>query len=482
MPKQALRKYRLATNLSSDDTAAWRRRGETAALARLYDEAETAFCRLTELDPDSGEAWRSRASALRKLERYEEACAASANAVRLDGTSASWLERAECLTETVSDAGLGAEDAIRAATTAYILDVNEGNRPKERLVKSCLIVGVMQMRLNKHEEALDAFETALGHDSRTFEAWLGKGYALAGLNRNDEAIEAFRHAKRLAQGSSPSNVPRSPVAAVRSALSPIVNEFWTERRKVLVPTLAYAGGLVVWSINAHRNELGAQATLDVGYLIAGIVPGLIVFGLFALVLFLVAAPPFVSEWMADRSLAQLGASLVIVLAVIYWFGYLIAGAGAGLPLYFFIAASAVLFVVPFFTSPSGAVGRAIWLVLVATAAVVASVYVFAFYAEGVYPRLPQALGGGLPRCARLDVDTTTLSQQTLEGLLPAATSDGSPQETEDAATPKIRSVPVDILFSRDDVLFVRPRSEDDQQVAGNTHELRGGTVRAVISC
>jgi hypothetical protein len=37
---------------------------------------------------------------------------------------------------------------------------------------------------------------------------------------------------------------------------------------------------------------------------------------------------------------------------------------------------------------------------------------------------------------------------------------------------------VDILFAREDVLFVRPRSEGKAA----THELRGDAVRAVVGC
>lgn len=88
-----------------------------------------------------------------------------------------------------------------------------------------------------------------------------------------------------------------------------------------------------------------------------------------------------------------------------------------------------------------------------------------FYADWAYPRLPQSLGGGKPRCAQLDLDTSSLSQTTLAELAPGA-----------ARTDVVRTQRLDIVFARGETLYVQRPAED------RTVELRGGSIRAVVAC
>lgn len=108
--------------------------------------------------------------------------------------------------------------------------------------------------------------------------------------------------------------------------------------------------------------------------------------------------------------------------------------------------------------------RLLWYVYAPIVIVILAAAAFAIYAEALYPRLPQSLGGGKPRCAQLDLDTASLSPATVTEL--GARAEG----------PTVRTARLDIVFAQGETLFVRPPS--DERVL----ELRGGSVRAVIGC
>jgi tetratricopeptide (TPR) repeat protein len=491
--KLALKNYARATELDSGNTLAWESRGNLAASLDRHEEASSSFRHLAELEPDNADAWRGRARALRILEVYDDACIASANAVFYGARNPdNWLERAECLRV----AGDRPEDTLTAALHALSLASTSTEGWSDNWAQCSLLAGTALLSLQRFEEAIDAFDGAINLQRRPFLAWLGKGYALQGLGRSAEAVEAFHRARRLAYGSDAPNVPESPLAAVRAGFTPIARDFWTERRKLLIPSLAYAAGLVVWSVNAHRNDLGAQASADLDYLVAGIVPGLIFLALLGVVLFLMAAPAWTSEWMSQRR-PDVG-GYVMLGALIAWFAlvFLTPGENGEFDIAL-VVVSIFLMIAPFFLTPIGRGWRLIWTLAVVVGSLIAVVLVFSFYANNIYPRLPQSLGGGLPRCAHVDINTASISQQTLAGLLPAdgGRTDGSTSGTA-RSDPQIRSVDVDILFARDDVLFVRRRdeaeaggsksqaegSESQAEEANPTHELRGDVVRAVVAC
>jgi hypothetical protein len=478
--RRALRNYIAATEIDSSNAAAWQARASLAASLGRQEEAEAAFRCLTELAPENAEAWRGRARASRLLGIHHEACTASANAVFCESENPdNWLERAQCL----YDDGHRPEDALSAVLRAISLASSRSEEwPVTSWVQSYLIAGSVLLQLQRFEEALAAFEAGINLQSRSVFHWLGKGYALQGLGRSDEAIEAFQRARRLAYGSDAPGVPRSPVAAVRASLAPIVHDFWAERRKLLIPGVAYAAGLVVWSVNAHRNDLGAQASADLNYLVAGVVPGLLFLCLLVVALFLMAAPAWTSEWLSHRK--RNFAGYLLLGALIAWFTLVFVAPEENRAFDIaLLVLSIFLMITPFFLVPSGNTERLIWTIAVLVGSFVAVILVFNFYSDTIYPELPQSLGGGLPRCARLDIDTTSISDQTLKGLVTRNSGQTERSaETSAAADPQIRSIDVEILFARDDVLFVKRRDRKEAAGARPTHELRGDVVRAVVAC
>lgn len=266
--------------------------------------------------------------------------------------------------------------------------------------------------------------------------------------------------------------PPSPFDAVVTLSRPVVSFVWTEKRGLAFTALLYVLGLVVWSLNAARQDLGLGAAADLQYLVAGLVPALVL----AVALALLVAWLRVPAWARDRlrsrwpgvaeALGALGAVLfasgVFGVAALGWTGVL-----SRVP-----AVEAVLIIVLFtgavlvgLTREETWLFRLIWYVYGPLGVVLMLALAVAFYADWAYPRLPQSLGGGKPRCAQLDLDTSSLSQATLAELAPAA-----------ARSDVVRTQRLDIVFAQGDTLYVQ-RPADDRIV-----ELRGDSIRAVIGC
>jgi hypothetical protein len=253
---------------------------------------------------------------------------------------------------------------------------------------------------------------------------------------------------------------------------PLVSFVWVEKRGVALTALLYVLGLVVWSLNAARRDLGLGAAPDLQYLVAGLVPALVL----ALALAVLVAWLRLPAWSRDRlhswrpeiaaALASLGAVLfaagIFGAAIFGWTGLLDRFPLLAVVVYATFGVGVVLLGL---AREESWLFRLLWYVYAPIAIAFLVALAFAFYAEGIYPRLPQSLGGGRPRCAQLDLDAGSLSRETLAELAPGAATGG------------IRRTPrLDIVFAQGDTLFVR-RPEDDHVV-----ELRGGSIRAVAGC
>jgi hypothetical protein len=266
--------------------------------------------------------------------------------------------------------------------------------------------------------------------------------------------------------------PQSPLAAVTSLGRPVLATVWAEKRGVALTAVLYVLGLVVWSLNASRRDLGIQAAANLQYLLAGLVPAVVL----ALALAIFAAWLKVPAWSRDRLLTssprssraafRLGSVLwavgVAAIAIGGWAGLLDTTPVAA-PVYAITGAGFLLLGL---TRDDSWLFRLIWNVYAPIVIAALAVVAFFFYSETLYPKLPQSLGGGKPRCARLDLDTGSVSAATLAALAPNATTQ----------QPTVRTAKLDIVFAEGDKLFVkRPHTND-------VLELRGGAVRTVAGC
>jgi len=95
----------------------------------------------------------------------------------------------------------------------------------------------------------------------------------------------------------PASADGEHMKVLRRSVGPVFGEFWVARRALIIPALAYVGGLVVWSINANRNHLGSQVDASARYLIAGVVPAIVILAAVVLALALVELP----TWLRDKA-------------------------------------------------------------------------------------------------------------------------------------------------------------------------------------
>ncbi|MGH3070923.1 MAG: hypothetical protein ACRDNB_01475 [Gaiellaceae bacterium] len=266
--------------------------------------------------------------------------------------------------------------------------------------------------------------------------------------------------------------PPSPLDAVATLSRPVVAFVWTEKRGLALTALLYLLGLVVWSLNAARRDLGLGAAADLQYLVAGIVPAIVLAVALALLVAWLRVPAWSRDRLATRA-PRLSARLGSVGTVLFG-ASVVAIAGLGWTGVF--DRFAVLTVVVFTAFATGIVllgltkeeswlFRLLWYVYGPIGVLLLLALAFAFYAEGIYPRLPQSLGGGKPRCAELDLDASSLSSATLAELAPGAPPQGI-----------VRTQRLDVVFTQGDTLFVQRPAQS------RVLELRGGAIRAVVGC
>jgi tetratricopeptide (TPR) repeat protein len=125
-----------------------------------YSGAVAAYNNAVTLEPAYFEAWDGLADALNRNGQFNDALAASNRSLEINPNYVTgWINRGQIL----YNIGYWYENTAHDAATADAL----------------------------YAEQLNAFERAISLDPHNAEAWFNKGYALAGMQRYDEAIVAF---------------------------------------------------------------------------------------------------------------------------------------------------------------------------------------------------------------------------------------------------------------------------------------------------
>jgi hypothetical protein len=108
-----------------------------------------------------------------------------------------------------------------------------------------------------------------------------------------------------------------------------------------------------------------------------------------------------------------------------------------------------------------------------------------------YSEVPQALGGGRPRCAHLELSREKISPETMAVLaIATATPIGTPTAvaTSDSVSKTSRSREVSVLFESNDVLIVRlaktptPLAIATETPVTETFEIKRSAVEALAWC
>lgn len=134
--------------------------GHNLTISGNYSGAVVAYNKAITLEPAYFEAWNGRADALNRNGQFTDALAASNRSLEINPEYVNgWINRGQIL----YNIGYEYEDVVHDMEKADAL----------------------------YAEQLRAFEKAVSLDPNNAEAWFNLGYALAGMKRYDEAIDAF---------------------------------------------------------------------------------------------------------------------------------------------------------------------------------------------------------------------------------------------------------------------------------------------------
>ncbi|WP_415859056.1 tetratricopeptide repeat protein [Burkholderia pyrrocinia] len=211
-------------------------RGDALLALGQYDAALAAYDRALVREPAHAAAWRKRGETLRRLERPADALISIERALRIDpGDPAANIERGHALRalghreqalhsyqlamvvrgktpELVYACGVVMTELGRPADALACLDEGLAQLPNDEqlLYASCVALDLLHAR----DELLKRCDRLLALNRGNVAAWVGRGNALLGLERYDEAAHAYREA--LARKPDDIDARRNSAAAFRA--------------------------------------------------------------------------------------------------------------------------------------------------------------------------------------------------------------------------------------------------------------------------
>jgi hypothetical protein len=251
---------------------------------------------------------------------------------------------------------------------------------------------------------------------------------------------------------------------------------------LVLASAIYGVGYFVWSLHAYHENLGLLPALEPQYMVAGIVPALILW-----IAWLGRKIPRRStDWISDRVARakgwQIQARMVVGIALLVGGYYVLsfankysisAGMSAETARWQIFKenvclALAYLLMIPGFLFLGATFFAKILMyfvtVLYATAFLLA--YIFS-----IYPNIPQEFGGVRPRCAYMDITRNQISDSMQKEILPEAAL----KSTETVA----RSVRLKSFFADKEIMLVRPDGVDKHAAV---IEIRKSVIQAVSWC
>lgn len=281
---------------------------------------------------------------------------------------------------------------------------------------------------------------------------------------------------------------------------------------LVVASILYVFGYFAWSIYAYQNNLGLLPILESQYLIAGIVPALIVLLLCSVIRGIIRFRQRTQRWLAQAE-AEWELTLRDTLVAIFhlsFFVFFVSGVFASFETALSIQAERVVHysayamaLFAFFLPPLPSdkdkvtVGRifreiasiirmdggpghafrklmnAYSTILVMFVVFLLSVAALRYFVETVYPSIPQEFGGSQPRCARLDVTVTQLSPETCEAILPTSSVHSENQVAQ--------TIDMNVFFAGSEFMLVRPLTQRHGPEP-EVHEIRRSVIQAVTWC
>jgi len=236
-------------------------------------------------------------------------------------------------------------------------------------------------------------------------------------------------------------------------------------------TLLYALGYSSWALYAWDMQLGVPPLLNSQYLVAGVIPALIVVTSFLIVAWLrkvrgkIKHEPSEKRKRIGRVLKGAGGTLIVLSALIELIGFSNVYWAVAAPGLLCFAAGALL-------SPTDWIDR--WFAIGTAWYLSASVILLSFslvllYSSRVFPKLPPELGGPSPQCVTLDVDPRQLSANTTASLMEKDGTAGTPAVV-------VRTKPLFLLFPGS--LYILAPS--DTTIRGKAFRLRESAIEGVF--
>ncbi len=238
----------------------------------------------------------------------------------------------------------------------------------------------------------------------------------------------------------------------------------------------YLLGYFSWSFYAAENDLGLVPALDTQYLVAGVLPTLILAAAVCLVVLHVRFSKWTGKEPSPRrnwwgtSLGFVGLGMIVLGLVT---GMAIGGRADTWGGIVAIVGGYATMLGAVFQGPKGVrwfriYGLSILWFIVAAAPLV----LLLFYFERVFPSVPASLGGPAPRCVYVDLATDAVSQNTVTALVSAA-----PGALPVAGVSRTRQV--DLLFTGPEFVMMRLT---EQRPRGTVYSLAKDAIRALTPC
>lgn len=190
---KAIDKYNQLLKIDSNYYQAWTNRGYTLAGLRDYYKMLESCSTATIIEPKAVLAWNCQGEALHNLHQYDQAVLAFDKAIALDPKDPIFLiNKTDALLELKQT-----ETALETINQAIDLLTQKQAGASEQAANRELSIahsykGRVLLQKQDNEAALSAYEQSLTFDSNYFTAKQGKGIALNGLKRYDEAIAQFQ--------------------------------------------------------------------------------------------------------------------------------------------------------------------------------------------------------------------------------------------------------------------------------------------------
>jgi len=186
---EALECYQKAASLDEHRAWYWGQVGDCLTTLRRYTDALTAYDRALALEPGVAMTWERKGLALEKMKRHEDAIAAYEKAIEV--APMLFWPRLNLIDPLLA---LGRrEEALEACEEAIGLFVAGDAQAAIPWTRK----GQILRQMNRHEDALVAYDRALKADPTYARAWNGKGQAYAALGQRNDALTCYVRATEL---------------------------------------------------------------------------------------------------------------------------------------------------------------------------------------------------------------------------------------------------------------------------------------------